>query len=229
MTELNIQDLDLNVDFNNFDPESIDTEETINAVFVLDVSPSMSQNNAIGELSKAYNEFISEMKNSHLKDRLFFSVIEFAETVEVRNGFQPVTSLNPVNFKTRGRGTALYDATNAGLKNAMEYRSRLENSGVVCKTLIFIITDGEDNASITNPIEIKNSIKKILSEEKNVFSFTSILFGVGDEANFKTAKEYMGIQILPESHQKSAKDIRKLISMISSSISSSANGQAVTF
>lgn len=31
--------------FNNFDPELLNTEDTINAVFVLDVSPSMDENN----------------------------------------------------------------------------------------------------------------------------------------------------------------------------------------
>ena len=34
---------DLNLNFNNFDPDQIQVEETINCVFVVDVSPSIGR------------------------------------------------------------------------------------------------------------------------------------------------------------------------------------------
>lgn len=230
MEAININDLDLGLDFNNFEPDEIDTEETINVVFVLDVSPSMLYNDAIGEMGKAFNEFIDEMKGSHLSDRLFFSIVEFADFVKVKNGFQPITALDPIQFQARGRGTALYDAVAAGLENAMDYRVRLENTGVMCKTILFIVTDGVDNSSATRPEAIKKSIDDILAEEKNAFTFTSLLFGVGHGIAFKDAKEAMGIQLMPDDPtEKSAKGMRKMISMISSSISSTSAGTAVSF
>ena len=38
----NFGDLNFNLDFGNFNPDEIDTDETINAVFVIDKSSSIS-------------------------------------------------------------------------------------------------------------------------------------------------------------------------------------------
>ena len=46
----NFDNFDLGLTFNNFDPEEIQQEETINCVFVVDVSPSTSR--YIDELNK---------------------------------------------------------------------------------------------------------------------------------------------------------------------------------
>lgn len=214
--------------FNNFSPDLLQTEETINAVFVLDVSPSMDENNAIGELNNAYNDFIQEMQKSHISDRLMVSNIEFCETVEVVHGFRPVKDVQPISLHTKGVATALFDATKAGLKNAIDYREQLEKTGVTCKTLLFIITDGEDNRSGRRSAEeVKEMIVNFKKEEKNAFTFTSILFGIGDDNSFTAAKDAMGIEILA-TLGKTAKEIRKMINFISSSISSSASGVAVS-
>jgi hypothetical protein len=63
----------------------------------------------------------------------------------------------------------------------------------------------------------------IKSNEANAFSFTTVLFGVGNSASFEQAKENMGIDILGKVGQTGA-EIRKMISFISSSISKSASG-----
>ena len=83
--------MDFGVSFNNFDPEEIQVEETINAVFVVDVSPSISRYN--NELNTAFNEFTQEMQKSHIADRLFVSTLEFCEQVKVKTGFQPIVNI----------------------------------------------------------------------------------------------------------------------------------------
>lgn len=80
---------------------------------------------------------------------------------------------------------------------------------------------------------VKQKIDEIYQDESNCFSFTVMMFGLGDEANFDEAREKMGIK--PEMLGKlgaTAKDLRKMVSFISSSVSSSASGQnvsAITF
>lgn len=220
--------MDFSLDFNNFDPENIQVEETINAVLVVDVSPSITDYES--ELNKAFNEFIQEMQNSHVADKLFVSTIEFCEKVNVVSGFQPITSLQHAKFEAQGRGTALYDAVEKGVFNAIDYRKSLEETGINTKTLVFIMTDGMDNSSSTNSDErVKNMLKDILKEERNAFSFTTIMFGIGkeNELYFKEAKENMGIQHLA-TIDNSPKEIRKMIGFISSSISSSSNNQNVS-
>jgi len=214
---------DFNIDFGNFDPQDISSDETINAVLIVDVSPSVST--YIKELNEAFKDFLEEMQRSHVAEKLMVSVIEFNDTINIRSGFQPVNSidLNKISFKPCGGGTALFDAVLYGITNAVNYRNNLENSGVNCKTLIFTITDGEDNSSQNSAKKVKDILKTIMQGEKNAFSFETILFGIGNNASFEYAQKAMGIKHLARIGN-SGKEIRKMIGFISASISKSSTG-----
>ncbi len=214
---------DFNIDFGNFDPQDISSDETINAVLIVDVSPSVST--YINELNDAFKDFLEEMQRSHVAEKLMVSIIEFNDTINVRTGFQPVNSidLNKITFRPCGSGTALFDAVLYGITNAVNYRTNLENSGVNCKTLIFTITDGEDNFSHNGAKKVKDILKAIMQGEKNEFSFETILFGVGNNASFEYAQKEMGIKHLARIGN-SSKEIRKMIGFISASISKSSTG-----
>jgi len=224
-------DVDFNMNYgNNFNPADVDCDEVINAVFVVDVSGSVSS--YASHLNTAFNDFVERMQKSHVANQLFVSIVEFNNNVNVKSGFQPIANIPKMDFSKSIQGsTALYDAVGTSLKSAIDYRDNLENSGVNVKTLLFIITDGDDNASSTSPSKVKDQIKDLLREERNYFSFTSILFGVGDEADFTKAKDDMGIEHLAKIGN-SGDDIRKMINFISASISSVSSGggvPAVTF
>lgn len=216
---------DFNIDFGNFDPQDISSDETINAVLVVDVSPSVS--NYVKELNAAFREFLEEMQRSHVAEKLMVSVIEFNDSINVRSGFQPVNAIDTqkLSFRPCGGGTALYDAVLSGITNAVNYRKNLENSGVNCKTLLFTITDGEDNASQNSANKVKQVLEAIQKEEKNAFSFETILFGVGNDASFEQAQKSMGIAHLARIGN-TGKEIRKMIGFISASISKSSTGAA---
>jgi len=223
MSSLN-QDVNYDYNFeNNYNPNDVEVAETINVVVVIDTSGSVSS--YAGDLSKAFNEFISRMSKSHAAPQLFVSQIEFNSAVTVTSGFRPITEIQPIDLGPRVGGmTAMYDACKAGLKNALDYRKDLENAGVNCKTLFFVMTDGEDNASSSNPSEVKDMIDNLLKEERNFFSFESILFGIGDAVSFEAAQQGMGIKHLAKVGT-TADEIRKMINFISSSVTSVSTGQ----
>jgi uncharacterized protein YegL len=221
----NFADLDFNLDFANFNPEDIEVDETINAVFVIDTSYSVDS--YIRELNHAFNDFTQSMQNSHVADKLFVSIIEFSEQVKVTSGFRPVSSIPVMDFsKSLGGSTSLYDAVLTGLKNALDYRTNLENSGVETKTLLFVITDGEDNSSKNPASKVKSIIDKLKRDEHSAFSFTSVLFGLGNHANFKQAQIDMGIEHLAKIGT-TGREIKKMIGFISQSISSLSTGKPV--
>jgi uncharacterized protein YegL len=223
---MKLDDVDFNLTFNNFDPNEIQVDETINAVFVIDVSPSI--NAYVQHLNHAFNDFVTTMQKSHVADKLLVSLIEFNEKVKVRNGFQPITQLNPIQFTPSGSGTALYDATLKGLENAIQYRTNLEASGVLTKTLLFVITDGEDNSSKSLAKRVKIEMEAVISKEQNAFSFVSILFGVGNATSFQKAQQEMGIQYLAQVGT-SGDEIKRMIGFISQSISKTANNMQIVF
>jgi uncharacterized protein YegL len=223
---LSTNDVDYAFNFGNYDPDNLEVSETINAVFVIDTSGSVGR--YVNELNSAYNEFLARMQKSHAADQLLVSLIEFNDTVHTVNGFMPIKNMQPVDFASKIDGsTALYDACKVGLKNAIDYRTSLENSGVNCKTLLFVITDGEDNSSNCQPSEVKDMIKDLLQEERNIFSFESILFGVGRDSEFEKAQKAMGIKHLAKVGT-TADEIRKMIAFISASITNVSTGQGVS-
>lgn len=220
--------VDYGYNFGNYSPEQLGVEETINAVFIIDKSGSVFK--YVDELNNAWNEFITRMQKSHHANKIMVSVIEFNHNVDVVHGFRPISELKPIDMRPRIDGTtALYNAVETGLKNALDYRKDLENSGVNCKTLLFVITDGDDNQSGGPPAaaKVKDLIQELLQEERNFMSFESILFGVGEEAKFEEAQQLMGIKHLAKVGT-SADDIRKMIGMISQSITSASAGQNIS-
>lgn len=220
---------DVNFDYNfgNYNPNDIEVSETINAIFIVDISSSVIQYGK--ELNSALNDFTARMQKSHAAQNLFVSNIEFNSTVNVVSGFRPISEIQPIDLVPRiGGTTALYKACAIGLKNAIDYRKDLENAGVNCKTLMFVITDGEDNAS-GNVVaaDVKAMIDDLLKEERNHFSFESILFGVGNDSSFETAQKEMGIKHIAKVGT-TADEIRKMINFISSSITSVSTGQGMS-
>ncbi len=219
-------DLDFSVSYHNFDPEDIQTDETVNCVFVVDLSPSVQS--YVADLNHAFNDFIAQVRQSHLADQLLVSIVEFNEKVWIETGFQPASHVPAINFVPCGGGTALYDATLRGLKHAVDYRQTLAVSGINTKTLLFIITDGEDNSSTIGAAVVREALNKIYADERNTFSFQSILFGVGSAAYFQKAQVDMGIQHLA-SVGTSGSEIKRMLGLISRSVSSTANNKAITF
>ncbi len=218
----------------DFNPENIEVEETINAVFAFDLSSSMrnpvtlkngSASTRCAELNKAANEFVENMAKSHVKDRLPVSTIVFSDDVEVNTGFQPITEVEAFSFQPKNGMTALYGAARLALDKAIDYRDSLIKTGVKAKTIIFIVSDGENNASSEADAEyVKNKLQELNKEEQNIMTFSSVLLGIGEESSFKEAYEKLGFHALAVLGD----DIRKAVSIISSSVTSVSNGQNIS-
>lgn len=215
-----------NLQFGNFNPEELAADEVINVVIAVDVSYSMRPK--ADALNAAYNEFINHFKGSHVAEKLMVSLIEFNDKIAKHTGFRPITDLDDIDFSQEIDGcTALFDAVKEGLQNALQYREDCEESGINCKTLLFVITDGEDNSSAaSSSAEINQRLNDLFQEERNAFSFTTILLGLGNESYFRDAAQEMNFDHVATGSD-SAQDIRKMINFISASISSVSQGQGI--
>ncbi len=217
------------IDFNypDFDPDKIETDETINAVFVVDTSVSIKP--FVGDLNNAFNDFVQTMVKSHVAPKLFVSIVEFDEKVRISSGFQPISAIPTMDFgKNLGGATSLYDGVKTAVTRALDYRKNQENSGVNCKTLIFVITDGDDNeSSDSDGRETKKLIADFKADERGAFTFTTIMFGVGNGSKFKIAQDAMGIDHLGQVGTTGA-ELRKMIGFVSQSISSVSSNQQIS-
>lgn len=214
--------------FGNFSPDDIQEDEAILVVISRDISPSVKPFEK--ELNDAFEAFMIEMQGSHVASKLMVKIIDFNETVTEKTGFMPIKNMDLNNFhlKASGNSTALVDAAYKGVTSVIDYREKLEATGINCKVLVFVITDGQENSSGHRFSEVKAILEDLMKTEANVFSFETILFGIGDPKDFTDAKEELGFKHLAVVGN-TGKEIRKMIGFISASISASSSGQTVTF
>lgn len=225
-SESGLENVDFNYGFGDFNPDDVEVEDTINVQFVVDVSSSVRS--YVSELNAGFNEFVSRMQKSHSAKKIFVSVVVFNHEIETISGYQPIESVGNIDFgKYVGGSTALFGGTKVALENAINYREGLENAGVNCKTLVFVMTDGDDNCPAQGTAaDVKKVIDDLLTEERNFASFETMLFGINksEKATFESAAADMGIPNVV-TIDNTADEIKKMINFISSSVSGASGSQ----
>jgi len=105
--------------------------------------------------------------------------------IEEIHGFTPLNTIDTTKFAGTidpDGATPLYDATIEAIGALYDYSQKLYAKQIISNAILFIITDGDDNASDNgknNPKAIKDLIAKIRREEK-LESIRTILIGIND-------------------------------------------------
>ena len=123
-------------------------------------------------------------------------------------------------------GTPLNDATMNAVEALLEYGIQLNRKRFVCNAILFVLTDGEENASITitDPADIKKAIDRIRSE--NIFeSIRTILIGVNDQDShlkslLEKFRQEAGFDEYISIGEATAGKLAKLAQFVSQSVSS---------
>jgi uncharacterized protein YegL len=142
-------------------PKSI-SERHVACVFLLDVSGSMNQNDAIGKLNKGIAGFREHMQNDpKTADVVDVAVVTFGEKVEVAHGFRPVSEMAVPTLTAYG-ATPLGEALTKGLELIDERKAVYKRSGTpYYRPWVFCITDG------TPTDDCHTAAVKLKEEENN--------------------------------------------------------------
>jgi uncharacterized protein YegL len=164
-------------------------EKTTEIICILDKSGSMEILQA--ETISGLNQFIEEQK---LEPGLCnFSLVQFNQGLETtisREVIQQVGKLTSKSYQPNGY-TALLDAVGLTLKTAMETHFMLPADQTPDKVLVFIITDGQENASLKyKRAQVSDLINQLQMNKGWEFQF----FG----ANIDSFGEAQGIGIAKE-------------------------------
>jgi hypothetical protein len=169
--------------------EDLGASEFTLANIAIDLSPSTS--GFIDDLKKALGTIIESLAKSPRAENLLVRVEGFNEDLKEIHGFSPLTGMKSGDYPIDcgGRGTALFDAILSGVEACGEYGKRLDDKDYASNAIVFIITDGMENASrkARNPDSIIKAIEKIRIAE-NLESIKTILIGVGDDT---TVNQYL--------------------------------------
>jgi len=133
------------------------------------------------ELLNAIKTIIKACKKNPRSENLLIRYVLFNTDILEVHGFLPLSSIDENNYdQLNPQGmTALYDATFSGIGATLKMAESLSDQDFDVNGCVYIITDGDDNASTSVKSMIKNQVNKALNGEE-IETLTTILIGIFD-------------------------------------------------
>ncbi len=171
---------------------------------------------------------VEACKKSPRSDNLLLRVIIFSTSykngVEEIHGFKPLGEIDPQAYPQfqPGGGTPLFDACFSGIGATNVYAKKLMADDFLTNGIVFIITDGEDNASQSTPAMIKKEITKAITGE-TIESLITVLIGINASYCNQALDDFRnqaGISQYIDAGQATKGKLAKLADFVSQSVSS---------
>ena len=153
------------------------TEYTI-VTIACDVSGSTSGFSL--EMEAAIKKIVQACKFSPRADNLLLRLVQFDDHIDEVHGFKLLENCHLANYGNAlrsGGATALYDATENVISATTSYGQRLIAGNFSANAILFVMTDGCDNASKLSAKAVKKAMQRAVTSE-TVESLVSILIGV---------------------------------------------------
>ena len=150
------------------------------ATVVCDISGSVTS--WVKQLEECLKTILKSCQSSPRSENLLLRVVAFSDDVEEIHGFRLLGDIDPKEYdgclKTKGC-TALFDAAHTAIEATADYGKLLVDQGEMsANAVIYVLTDGGDNASKNTATTIKKLIQQVRMDEK-LESVAVILVGVG--------------------------------------------------
>ncbi len=205
------------------------TEYTI-ATIVADISGSTSP--FIRDMEAAIARIVQACKFSPRADNLLLRLIAFDHVLSELHGFKLLENCHLADYGgclSPGGSTALYDATENAVASTTSYAQKLAAGDFSANAIVFVITDGMDNASGTTARRVNDAFMKAIRSEA-LESIVSVLIGVNVQDTqvssfLKTFHHEAGFTQYVELDNADAKTLARLAEFVSRSIS--AQSQAL--
>jgi uncharacterized protein YegL len=205
------------------------TEYTI-ATIVADISGSTAAFN--GDMETAITRIVQACKYSPRADNLLLRLVAFDHSLFELHGFKLLENCHLADYGgclNPGGSTALYDVTQNAIASTTNYAQKLAAGDFSANAIVFVITDGMDNASRITPKQVKSAFGHAIQSEA-LESIVSVLIGVNvrDRQVSHYLKEFYveaGFTQYVELDNADAKTLARLAEFVSQSIS--AQSQAL--
>lgn len=153
------------------------TEYTV-ASIACDVSGST--NAFTFEMEAAITQIVQACKFSPRADNLLLRLVEFDDALREIHGFKLLENCNAVDYGgilSSGGSTALFDATENVVSATINYGQQLSTADFSINAIMFVITDGMDNASRSTARKVKKALLQAVTSEA-LEGIVSVLIGV---------------------------------------------------
>jgi hypothetical protein len=157
------------------------TEYTV-VTIACDVSGSTSA--FVFDMESAITRIVQACKSSPRADNLLLRLVAFDDTLSEIHGFKLLENCNLADYSgilRAGGSTALYDAAENAVSSTINYGQQLLAGDFSANAILFVITDGVDNASKSSAKAVKAALAQAVTSEA-LESIISILMGVNVQA-----------------------------------------------
>ena len=204
--------------------EDIEASDVTLVTILLDKSSSIGFSRLEQAVRDGYSVLVDTLACSKECDSILVALWTFNDRQKVVHSYVPVmdaTTLNKKNYRSSG-ATCLYDTWCDSLAANVAYAQQLRDSGTPCRSVVVVITDGEDTCSKRRASDCAKISKDLLASEQFVLAFV----GVGSDVNFHAVARRMGVPDGCIEVRKSATPsaLRKVFQMVSQSAIRASQG-----
>lgn len=141
---------------------------------------SSSVSSYAAEIEACIKEVVRACRRSPRADHLMLRLVAFDSTLHEVHGFRPLAECPEAAYDgaIRCKGTtALYDAATTLVESVGAYGKTLHDADFDVNAIVFVITDGADNASTHDVTALARALAAVRGAE-HVESLVSVLVGV---------------------------------------------------
>jgi hypothetical protein len=198
------------------DMEDIVASDVTLITVLLDASSSIASSGLEQAVRDGYNTLVDTFLQSKERDSVMMALWTFTEKPEVVHSYLPIleaTKLDASNYSAAG-ATALYDTWCDALAANIAYAQQLRNTGTPCRSIVVVITDGDDCGSKRSPADCARLSRDLLKSEQFILAFV----GVGG-SDFQGVAKSMGVPdgCIEVQTSATAASLRKVFHMVSQS------------
>lgn len=239
LTGADVQKINVgNFAFSGVRPEKLGASEYTLVTMVEDITGSLSGYEQ--ELLNMKQAIINACQKNPRVNNLMVRSIEFNQQIKEEHGFVELPQINSKDYKpiVCGGTTALYDATLNAVSATNEYAKILSEQEFGVNGVVFVITDGDDNASLSSVKAVANEVSRGVQNEY-LESLNVILIGVNASKYMKELEDfrkngnltqYIDVgDVTPSSLAKLAQFISKSISSQSQSLGTGGASMPIVF
>ncbi|MDO8469995.1 MAG: hypothetical protein Q7S84_03190 [bacterium] len=147
------------------------------------------------DLLKCLQTAVESCKKSPRSNNLLLRLILFSSSlsggIEEIHGFKPLGEIDPGAYQPLKTGgmTPLFDAVYSGVGATNAYAKQLMSQNFLANGIVFVLTDGDDNASSSTPRMIRAEIDRGQKGE-DIESLVPILIGVNAKLHTKELQRF---------------------------------------
>ncbi len=133
------------------------------------------------DIERCAAEVVRSCGRSPRCDNLMLRFTTFNHQVHEVHGYRPLAACSPQDYAgsvRAGGSTALCDAAYTAVQSLCTYGAQLEGHDFDVNGIVFVITDGAENASGAKPKEVKQAIEAA-RRQAHLTSLVTVLVGVG--------------------------------------------------